>query len=234
MRYELQRLIDGNDVAQLKLTDESRLAMEKMAAYMNVAKMGAFDREIVRRDMIAMALEAQEREEPFSSVIGEDQKAWCDEIAQSVGPAPLSERILHYIKNTAGWAVFLCILEFGTGREPAGITLGFLFLLALYCVFRYIWFTYAAPRLAYAKKWVRIVSWCAAPATIFALYILQWFFYGSTEPVPWTVLVLFHTAPIWITALFTALFLCGYIGYELYLYREAIRRGLSDPPKKRG
>ena len=66
-----------------------------MVVYLHSSDLCEYDIEIIRKDLIGMALEAQLRGEKFKHVIGEDYKSFCNELIESGDRKSTREKILN-------------------------------------------------------------------------------------------------------------------------------------------
>lgn len=84
------------------LTPENQKVMTDMVVYLRVSRISDDRIELIRQDLLEMALAAQERNEPLSDVFGEDYKFFCDEIIASVKPERFKKfvRGLPYLLST--------------------------------------------------------------------------------------------------------------------------------------
>lgn len=99
MVNELKLLKNQNENATEKLTDENQEILIHILKYVTTPKIGAFDREIIRKDLIGMAIEAESRGENLSDIIGKDQKFWCESLVDSYGTVSFKELTLYTIQH---------------------------------------------------------------------------------------------------------------------------------------
>jgi len=152
MYHELSELRQRNLEREQLLQLETRKEIKQMLCYMNIAKMGVFDREIVRQDLIGMALEAKIREESFSDMIGENKQEWCDNVLRENGRISKYELILDIISTLLIYVSGIGILKgwFSPSLVPIlGGDLYYIFFLGGLCVLREL---FLAPLLAYCKN----------------------------------------------------------------------------------
>lgn len=89
-----------------KLNKDNRRIIMKMEQYMEARYINEIACEDILADMVGMALEYQERGEPFSEVIGNDCEAFCKElVVNSPRQSPL-ERVL----NVFRWLILFSML----------------------------------------------------------------------------------------------------------------------------
>ncbi|MDA8206242.1 MAG: hypothetical protein M0Z36_09235 [Thermaerobacter sp.] len=104
---QLRRL--NNDLAR-QLTPENRKMMTDMVVYLRVSRLSDDQVEVIRQDLLDMALSAQSRHEPLSAVFGEDGQAFCDEIIANVKPEGWA-KILKAVPGMLGACGFFAILN---------------------------------------------------------------------------------------------------------------------------
>ncbi len=102
---ELNRI---NNELDKQLNAENNKVMTDIICYLRVANISVYNQEIIRQDLLEMLLSAQERGENVQAVIGEDYKAFCDEIIESLPPQNRKERVLEFFDT-----VFLCTAILG-------------------------------------------------------------------------------------------------------------------------
>ena len=103
---ELNRL---NNKLDEQLNEENREAYTNMICYLRVANISEYNQEIIRQDLLEMVLSAQERGENIQTVIGEDYRAFCDNIIASLPPRSVKEKILEFLD-----ILLLCTSLLGT------------------------------------------------------------------------------------------------------------------------
>lgn len=99
MANELSALKTQNEATTEKLTDINQEILSRILKYVQISRIGAFDREIIRKDLIGMAIEAEKREKTLSDIIGADEKSWCDSIVDGYGKVSLKELTLSILKQ---------------------------------------------------------------------------------------------------------------------------------------
>jgi len=83
---KIKQIQRSKNVLGKNLTPENQKVMTDMLVYLRVSRISDDCIELIRRDLVEMALAAQERNEPLSNVFGGDNKFFCDEIIASVKP----------------------------------------------------------------------------------------------------------------------------------------------------
>jgi DNA-binding ferritin-like protein (Dps family) len=91
---EFDILVKENRLRSEYLSIEDKSILKKLVSRLSVSKLSAFDIQIAQKDLIGMALEAEQRGETLSSVIGSDMKAFCDEIIKNGRKKSCKETII--------------------------------------------------------------------------------------------------------------------------------------------
>lgn len=94
-----------NNLQDKKLSGENNIILTDMVVYLRSSNLCEYDIEVIRKELIGMALEAQLRNEDFKNVIGSDYKFFCDELIQSGRQKTFYDKILE----------FLYVVVFGVG-----------------------------------------------------------------------------------------------------------------------
>ena len=91
---QLAMLKKENKLRARYLTENDRKAIKKMQIYMSASKVGEFDKEVIYKELIGIALVAQKNGESLGSELTDDYKAMCDGLVESAGKATTKERNL--------------------------------------------------------------------------------------------------------------------------------------------
>lgn len=94
---ELKKLNKLNNELDKKLNKEDSLIMTDMVCYIRGAGLSEKNQELIRQDLLEMALSAQERNESFSMVVGQNYKEFCDDIIASMPKMTIREKFLNYL-----------------------------------------------------------------------------------------------------------------------------------------
>lgn len=94
---ELKKLNQLNNELDKKLTKENNTIMTDMVCYIRAARLSTINQELIRQDLLEMALSAQERGELFSTVVGDEYKVFCDEIISNMPKMTLTERMIEIL-----------------------------------------------------------------------------------------------------------------------------------------
>lgn len=106
------------------LTPRNRRMLGKMFRYLHTFPLDEYEVELIRRDMIGMAQEAELRETSFAEVIGKKPFEFCDDLifATAQLPHPRGRRFL----RAAGWYYRMigCLIFFTGFVNLVGLLLG--------------------------------------------------------------------------------------------------------------
>lgn len=80
---EFDILVKENKLRSEYISVENKSILKKLVTRLSASKLSAFDIQIFQKDFIGMALEAEQRGETLSSVIGNDMNSFCDEIIKN-------------------------------------------------------------------------------------------------------------------------------------------------------
>lgn len=83
MKNELALLKKENKLRTEFIPEEDRDMIRRMSQYMSSRRIGAFDVEVTRKELIGMALGAMQDGESLQTVIGKDEKEFCDDIIEN-------------------------------------------------------------------------------------------------------------------------------------------------------
>lgn len=223
MNRTIKALIEQNDAAELKLDEDSLATVKKMASYMRLPKLGILDRELVRRDMIAMALEAQSRGEAFTGIIGPDQKAWCDEVSGSLGGTPPAEHFLTLLRFLSGYFTYLSLLLFsgvlGNAGWTAKVKTGHLLIALLVVAFR-LWETYLIPRVAFGT-WSRALIYLLLPLAAAVIWFL------TDRVAPLLEITVFTVPTLLLVGGLLLLYAAACLAFGVYCRRQVANHGLA-------
>ncbi|MDD6441093.1 MAG: hypothetical protein PUG71_03130, partial [bacterium] len=86
---------------EMKLNDENKQILHRITKYMKSFYLEECETEILRKDLIGMALEAETRGETLSNIIGDNINAFCDELIQAeLGiTIPRGKKLLRFASN---------------------------------------------------------------------------------------------------------------------------------------
>ena len=84
LKNELSRLRRENNRLEETIENEkSRIELQEMTGYLAASPISEFQIEVVRKDLIGMALEADREERVLTDKLGVEPEVFCDEIAEN-------------------------------------------------------------------------------------------------------------------------------------------------------
>lgn len=102
-KKEAKALRNLNNKTEMQMSAESNEVYTDMVVYLRSSSLTLFQQEQIRRDLIDMILDGEQRGETIDRIFGGDYKAVCDEIIAGFPPKTLKDKILN-----AGSAICLC------------------------------------------------------------------------------------------------------------------------------
>lgn len=100
-----------NNEQEKSLFHDNKILLTDMAMYLLSSNLCDYDVEIIRKDLIGMALEAQLNGESFSSAIGEDYKEFCDKLILIGDKKLVTKKILENLSNITIVIGFMFVVE---------------------------------------------------------------------------------------------------------------------------
>ena len=93
MHKKTQLLQQDNNRLEKQINQENKHIMDSMVSYLRGKNLSLHDQELVRQDLTAMVLSAQERGDSIQTVIGGDHQQFCDEVVASLPPRAPAQRL---------------------------------------------------------------------------------------------------------------------------------------------
>lgn len=149
MANELSVLKAQNETTTEKLTNINEEILSRILKYVQISRIGAFDREIIRKDLIGMAIESEKREKTLSDIIGDDEKSWCDSIVDGYGKVSLKELTLSILKQLSFWWFTWGFIWFGITPLTIKVNIGHLSLFLLYALALIIYYFFISYKFAF-------------------------------------------------------------------------------------
>lgn len=110
MNRDAKKLLKENNKLEEKLSEKSQNVLTDIVVYLRDSKISEYNQEEIRRDIIEMVLEGESRNETAKDVIGEDYKAFCDEIISAFPPIKYKERIFNLIGDMCLYLIILSVI----------------------------------------------------------------------------------------------------------------------------
>lgn len=106
------------------LTKENDRLLTDMIVYLHSGNLCEYDIEIIRKELLGMALEAQVRNDDFRNAVGENYKTFCDELMKSGRQKTKYEKALEWSYVLVFGIGVLFLYEFISGGILGGIKTG--------------------------------------------------------------------------------------------------------------
>jgi DNA-binding ferritin-like protein (Dps family) len=102
----------NNELHRL-LNEENDAIVNDMVVYLRVSpRLSDYQVELIRQDLLDMALSAQARGVPLSEVFGEDYKGFCDEIINNVRPQGYIRGAFQWLSTLSLGIAILSVIDF--------------------------------------------------------------------------------------------------------------------------
>ncbi|MBU3210297.1 hypothetical protein KPL28_11775 [Clostridium algidicarnis] len=152
MLNELNLLRKQNQTNTKELIDINQELLSRILKYVQISKIGAFDREIIRKDLIGMAIEAEKRGKTLSDIIGADEKSWCDSLVDSYGKVSPIELILSILKQASIYWFIWGILFFGITPSIVNIDIRWVSVFFLYVCIIIVYNLFVSSKFAFQSS----------------------------------------------------------------------------------
>lgn len=94
MNKKTKILLQQNNEFEKTLNEINKKVLTDIVVYLRGCNISEFHQEEVRRDIMQIVADGEARNESIESVIGEDFKAFCNEIVEALPPLSRKEKIL--------------------------------------------------------------------------------------------------------------------------------------------
>lgn len=113
MSRRRNQLLAENNRLEKELSRESQAVLTDIAVYLRGADISCYEQERVRRDIIQMVIDGEQRGYDARTVIGEDYQAFCDNVICEIPELKIHEKIIAHTRDilpalsilTAIWTV---------------------------------------------------------------------------------------------------------------------------------
>ena len=110
MKNKIDLRTKNNELSRL-LTQDHHSIITDMTVYLLVSRISDDQVELIRHDLLDMALRAQHRNVPLVEIFGVDLKVFCDEIIQNSKHQGYTEYLLNLWKSATGVIAILATLN---------------------------------------------------------------------------------------------------------------------------
>lgn len=104
---DYQKIKQDNKDENAKLKTENRKAIERMTEYISYHNVSLFELEVIKKDLIGLAAEAEEEGVHFKSKLGMKELEFCDSLLEDSKKMFSFERALLLARNLS---IFVCIV----------------------------------------------------------------------------------------------------------------------------
>ncbi len=94
MKNEWKQFCKENNTRQSRLREKDQDVLDDVLSYLKSTNRNPYDLEVLRKDLIGMAEEAQDRNESLEDVIGPDRKEFCEGLAETLRHCSFRDWIL--------------------------------------------------------------------------------------------------------------------------------------------
>ena len=152
-----QKIHSENGYASAELSEKNWNILNKMMGYMESFHISFFEMEVIKKDLIGTAKEAEIEDVDFMDKIGMSEKEFCDNLLKEgiqknyVEQIVLSVRnmvFIIFILNTAGWLLVGLPEKWGIPRHT-------LWFMVIYMIVFEVQDCSIRRRMIYAKRWKR-------------------------------------------------------------------------------
>ena len=96
MANATKQLRNENNALDRKLNEENNRILTDMVVDLHSFDLSEYDVQVIRKELSGMAIESQQRGDAFSTVIGGDYRAFCDELVENGRKKSFYERSLEF------------------------------------------------------------------------------------------------------------------------------------------
>lgn len=110
---DYQKIKQDNKDENAKLKPENRKVIEQMTEYISYNKVSLFQLEVIKKDLIGLAVEAEEEDVSLMTKLGMEEKEFCDSLMEDAMRTNKFEHILLLVRNfslvTCVLTTYLCV-----------------------------------------------------------------------------------------------------------------------------
>ena len=151
-----QKLVSENNLELARLSESNWDILGRMMKYMESFSISRFELEVIKKDLIGMAGEAQLEESTLLDRIGMPEKEFCDRLVENAAKRSLLERMIPIMRNVLFLTFGFYTLEWLMEGIPAdfGITNRVLLIAGVLAAVD-LFDIRARGRIVYLGKWKR-------------------------------------------------------------------------------
>lgn len=154
LRNDYARLKQDNVDESVKLQYENRRIIERITDYISAKKVSLFELEVIKKDLIGIAAEAETEEISMEEKLGVSEKEFADNLSlETEGKSLLEQSLLfgRYIFFVA-WIVYMITFWFSGFPKEYGISSDIVFFIMIYSFYDDVLVKRISKKLLYSKK----------------------------------------------------------------------------------
>lgn len=112
----LETLKDANASMEYALQPSNRRFLDKMFDYIDTFSLSEYDVELIKKDLIGMAMEAEQRNASFRDMIGRKPKTFCNDLVYAISgtSVPKGHKLIRIAEVYYRiWGIFLILTGLG-------------------------------------------------------------------------------------------------------------------------
>lgn len=169
MNKKVEELRQRNNELYKQVSFENAEVLTDIVRYIQKADISERDKEVARHDLLEAVLSAQEKGEDIRTVIGDDYKAFCNNIIAGLPSKGRKYRIIDFFDQLCIYVsllVLICVIiskdfltfirNLFTG-QPLNFQLSFTGATIIYCIVIGVAYYFIINNLLRQKKWKRFV-----------------------------------------------------------------------------
>lgn len=112
MSKRTELLLKENNAAEMMISTDSQQVLTDIVVYIRAARISTYHQELVRRDICQMLADGEGRGMSANEVIGEDYRAFCDNVIAEMPELSNKTRILTLIRDSLPGFIVLLLIYF--------------------------------------------------------------------------------------------------------------------------
>lgn len=121
MKNELRMLKKENKLRERVLSSPSRELFKRITDRLTAARLSAFSAQVIRKELIGMGLEAEQRGSTLAAALGSDEEEFCRRLIESGEKAPGIEMLLIGLRAEAFFILANFLIGYlQNGFRPTG------------------------------------------------------------------------------------------------------------------
>lgn len=155
--------LENKDSFQSVQNGDSRREIVNMMKYLSASSLSLYQIQIIRKDLIGMAIEGERKGLPLKEVLGSEPKEFCDEIIQNSGEYAGWEHFMNLLLEYLQMATLFYFIRFifiSSAPASFGLDYSFMIWLVVWCVGGVVLPDYIGRKFSISKKpYGRYLGW---------------------------------------------------------------------------